>query len=404
MKYTFPENFLWGAATSSYQVEGGVHNDWTQWEQSPQRLRDIEKDKFLKKYPKENYISGQAADHYNRFEEDFALAKELGHNAMRFSIEWSRIEPEEGYFSKKGLKHYKKVLETLKKQEIEPFVTLWHWTLPIWLAEKGGWQNKETIEHFARYCEKVVESFGENVRFWITLNEPEIYAGMAYLAGTWPPQKRSPITYLTVLHNLAKGHKRAYEVIRETNKNIQVGIAKNNFYFEAYENRLINHIPKKIADWWWNDYFLKQIKDHQDFIGLNHYFHMQFKKGLPSNENKKTSDLRWELHPGSIFHTLEGLRKYKKPVYITENGLADARDEKRAWFICETVKNMHKAIERGVDLRGYLHWSLLDNFEWDKGFWPRFGLIEVDRQTQKRTVRSSAKFYGEICKRNGIDE
>lgn len=400
----FPKNFFWGAATSSHQVEGNNHNDWTEWEKSEKRINFLRSNGLIEKYGLENYISGKAADHYNRFQDDFKIAKELGHNATRFSIEWSRIEPEEGKFNEKEIEHYKKVVATLKELKIEPFVSLWHWPIPIWLRDKGGWENKKISDYFARYSEKLVIALGKDVQFWITLNEPEIYANNSYLEGIWPPQKKNLFAYLRVLHNLIKAHRKAYESIKKINPNVQIGIAKNNVYFEAYQNKLINRLLKKFINWWWNFYFLNRIRNYQDFIGLNHYFHNRINYGFNKNENKKVSDMGWELYPEAIYYVLKDLKQFNKPIYITENGLADSKDEKRWWFIFESLKNISRAINEGVNVKGYLHWSLMDNFEWDKGFWPRFGLLEIDYKTLERKIRPSAKFYRDICIANGITE
>lgn len=354
----FPKGFYWGAATSAYQVEGGINNcDWA------------------KVYP-----AGRACDHYNRYEEDFDIAESLNHNTHRFSIEWSRIEPEEGKFDEKEIEHYQKVIDALRKRGIEPFVTLYHWTLPIWIRDIGGWENKKTIDYFARYCDEFTRLL-KGVQFWITLNEPEIFASHGYLKGVWPPQKKNFLSYLRVLGNLIKAHRKVYKIIKKNNSGAKIGIAKNNIYFEGW--------PLFFIDWWWNKYFLNKIRNYQDFIGLNYYFHRRF----PKNKNEVVSDLGWEIYPEGIYHVLKDLKKYNLPIYITENGLADAKDEKRGKFIKEHLYWIHKTIQEGVDVKGYLHWSLLDNFEWDKGFWPRFGLVEVDYKTMERKIRPSALEY-----------
>jgi len=206
-----------------------------------------------------------------------------------------------------------------------------------------------------------------------------------------------------VNRNLIKAHREAYEIIKKNNPAAQVGIAKNNIYFEAYQNKFINNLLKKFIDWWWNFYFLDKIKNQQDFIGLNHYFHNRINYGFNKNANKKTSDLGWELYPEAIHYVLKDLKKYNKPIYITENGLADAADKNREWFIKESLKNIHKAIQENTDVRGYFYWSLLDNFEWDKGFWPRFGLVEIDFKTQERKIRHSAYEYAKICRENALN-
>ncbi|MFH1671169.1 MAG: glycoside hydrolase family 1 protein [Candidatus Portnoybacteria bacterium] len=393
----FPKGFLWGASTSSYQVEGGNFNDWSEWEkENAGRLgkkartywQKWQQEKFPEMLEKENYISGRACDHYHRFEEDFNLAKELGHNAHRFSIEWSRIEPKKGKIDQKEIEHYHQVLLALKERGIEPFVTLYHWTLPTWLAEEGGWLNPKAPYYFDRYVKIISENFFEEVKYWITLNEPNIYAFDSYFRGVWPPQKKSVFKYFKVLKNLVKSHKLAYRSLHLIDLDCQVGVARNNVYFE--------NIP--LADYLWNKRFLDKIGEEQDFIGLNYYFH----KRLFGNRNKSVNDLGWEIYPEGIYHVLRGLEKYKKPIYITENGLADKDDTKREKFIKDHLEWTAKAIKEGVDVRGYFYWSLLDNFEWDKGFWPRFGLIEVDFKTMERKIRPSAFKYTKICKENKL--
>jgi len=401
-KLAFPDGFLWGAATSSHQVEGNTDNDWSEWEKSPNRMRNLEKAGLIEKYGRENFISGIGADRYRRFREDFRLAHELGHSAARLSIEWSRVEPREGFFDADAIKHYQEVVKTVKSEDMEPFVTLWHWTVPAWFRDKGGFEKKSNIRYFARFAEKIVAEL-PGVAFWITLNEPEIYTVTSYWQGAWPPQKQNPIAVLRVFHNLIRAHRASYALIKNINPAANVGIAKNNSYFESYKNRPVNFLLKMLFDYFWNSYFLNRIRREQDFIGLNYYHHNRIKGGAFRNENKKVSDLGWELYPEGIFHVLCDLKKYNVPVYITENGLADAEDKYRAWFIEETLKNVHRAIGAGVDVRGYMHWALMDNFEWAHGFWPRFGLIEIDYGTKVRRPRASALVYKKICEENAIE-
>jgi len=397
-KLKFPKNFLWGTATSAYQVEGGIkNNDWMA----------------------AGYDAGKACDHYHQYEQDFDLAKSLNNNAHRFSIEWSRIEPEEGRFNQKEIEHYQKVIDALRKRNLEPFVTLHHFTNPIWFFKKGGWTKKESAEYFARYVETVVRTL-KGVRFWITINEPLIYATFPYIAPEWPPQslvdkygqvarKKNLISIIKVIRNLIRAHRNAYKAIHKINPDAQVGIAKHNIYFEPYKNQLINRVLSGVSRYLWNRYFLDKIKGCQDFIGLNCYRHTivnlnweNLKKSFSEGKGPK-NDLGWEIYPKGIYKVLLGLKKYNKPIYITENGLADAKDSKRAKFITEHLKWVHKAIERGIDVRGYFHWSLMDNFEWAERFEPRFGLFEVDYRTLKRTPRASSKVYAEICKENRLN-
>jgi len=411
-KVKFPVGFFWGASTSAHQVEGGNKNDWSQWEKlNSKRLAGDAKHHFqlwqLELFPSirdpKNYISGGSADHYNRFEEDFDIVKKLGHNAHRFSIEWSRIEPEEGKFDKKEIEHYRQVILALRKRGIEPFVTLWHWTLPTWLRDAGGWTNSKTPHYFSRYAAKLANELGADVTYWITINEPMVYAGHSYLQGNWPPQIKSLRLYLRVVRHLVRGHRLASNAMRVVDGDAKIGIAKHNIYFEAYGNKSLNRLLKKAADWWWNLYFLNNTKKHMDFIGLNHYFRNTINYGFNKNEDKIVSELGWEVYPESIYHSLRELRKYKLPIIITENGIADSKDERRGDYIRKNLINVHRAMRDGADVQGYLHWSLLDNFEWDKGFWPRFGLVEVDYKTQKRIVRKSAKEYAKIIRANAVE-
>ena len=393
----FPKGFLWGAATSAHQVEGGLVNDWSEWEKgiaedlakkSEKYWQPWQKEKFPEMLQSRNYISGRAADHYHGFESDFDIAKELNHSAHRLSIEWSRIEPKEGKFDQKAIDHYREVLAALRKRGLEPFVTLYRWPLPLWFSEKGGWLNPKAVEYFDRYVKIISENLFDYVNFWITINEPNIYSGASYLKGQWPPQEKSIFKYLRVLNVLAKAHKLAYNSLKLIDIGCQVGISKNNVYFE--------NIP--FIKYFYNNRFLNKIRNYQDFIGLNYYFHCKF----PKNKNVSVTDMGWEIYPEGIYHILKDLKKYGKPIYITENGLADRDDEKREKFIKDHLIWIHKAIQEGIDVRGYFHWSLLDNFEWDKGFWPRFGLVEVDFKKFKRKIRKSAFEYAKICKENKL--
>ncbi len=407
----FPDGFLWGAATSAHQAEGNNQNDWSEWEKNNvERLAREAKikytpwqqEKFPEMFEPVNYISGRAADHYNRYEEDFDIAKSLGHNSHRFSIEWSRIEPEEGKFNEKEIEHYRQVVKALRRRGMEPFVTLWHWPMPLWLSKQGGWESKSIVFYFERYAGKMAENLPE-VKFWITLNEPEVYASHSYLKGNWTPQKRNYLAYRHVIRNLVSAHKKAYTAIKLIHPDSKIGIAKHNIYFEAYRNRFINKLLKKIADMWWNEWFIKKIAGHQDVIGVNNYHHNIINYGFYKNENKRMSDMAWELYPESLAFVVRDLAKYKLPIYIAEHGLADADDSRREWFLTESLKYLHKAIEEGAPVKGYTHWSLLDNFEWDKGFWPRFGLVEVDYKTMERRIRGSAYAYAKICKSNKLE-
>lgn len=414
MKLDFPDKFYWGSSTSAHQVEGGNYNDWTEWEnEKAEELAKKAKKKWpawqVKQFPEmftpENYVSGRACDHYNRYEKDFDIAKSLSQNAHRFSIEWSRIEPEEGKFDKVAIAHYRKVLKALKKRKIEPFVTLWHWTLPVWLAKQGGITSPKFSFYFSRYAELIVKNFNKEVKFWITINEPEVVNFSAYLMGVWPPGQKNPLAYLKAENNLANAHIRAYKKIHQIDAKCSIGMAINLKFIEPrYRFCVFDQLVSKIYKYYSNQHFFKLIKNKFDFIGLNYYFHdrIRFYKGK-NNENKDITDLGWEIYPQGIYYVLKDLQKYDKPIYITENGLADAKDKKRDKYIKDLLFWVYKAIVENVDVRGYFYWSLLDNFEWDKGFWPRFGLVRVNFKTLKRTIRRSALEYAKICRSNSFE-
>jgi len=409
----FPRGFLWGASTSAHQIEGNNHNDWSEWElENAERLAQAAPRKYAHWLPAweriksqatnpQNYISGKAAEHYTRYETDFDLIEELGLNTYRLSLEWSRIEPQKGEFDHEAIAHYREMIASLQKRGIQPFVTLWHWTLPTWVSDIGGWQNMETVKYFSRYVYKMVSELPE-VSNWVTLNEAEIYTRQAYLEGDWPPQKRTYIHYWMINNNLMAAHKEAYKHVKMVNPEAQVGIVQNNTYFEPIRNRWFNRLLASFLSWWHNRFLLNTIQDHLDFIGVNYYFHNTVNLAKDFKPHCDRSDMGWDLCTYGIYYVLKELQRYGKPVYVTENGLADAGDVYRAGFIKETLNYVHQAIAEGVDVRGYFHWSLLDNFEWDKGFWPRFGLVAVDYATQERTIRPSAKIYAKIAKSNSL--
>ena len=410
----FPENFYFGAGTSSHQIEGGQTNNWTHFEHANAKRLARESEASFRWNPHwskfkeeathpENYISGAACDHWNRYEEDFDILTDLGLNAYRFSLEWSRLEPVEGQWDEDAFKHYQDMLSKLKEKNITPFVTLWHWTLPTWLADKGGITSSDFPYYFERYTQAIVSHLGNSVHFWITLNEPDVVASHSYLLGAWPPQKKNIFRYLKANRMLIAAHKRAYEVLKVYDRNHQVGIAKHQVAFHVLRPTLWNHFLKFMADQFWNRPWLRKIKNHQDFIGLNHYHRHCIDGWYGKNPNLIQTDFGWEYYPESLTQALTELKTYKLPIYITENGVADADDKLRQDFIPRALKAVARGIEAGADVRGYLHWSFLDNFEWDKGFWLRFGLIQVDFKTQARTIRQSARMYAEISQKKQIE-
>lgn len=393
----FPENFLWGAATSSHQVEGNnTLNDWWEWEQKNQ--------------PKEK-CSGEACDQYNRFKSDFKLIKDLGHNAHRLSVEWSRIEPEEGKFDLEAIQHYQEVLKTLKGTGVKVMLTLHHFTNPLWFSKKGGWESFKAPFYFERFIKTIVPEIKDYVDFWVTINEPGVYVWNGCLVGIWPPAKKSKLSALLVNFNFVRAHKRAYKAIHNIIPDAKVGVAQNvQSYTAFHKHSLIEQLAVVFSDWTANHTFYSFTKGHHDFLGINYYLHhrLMAKDGsiIPevtdvTNFTKEVSDMGWEIFPEGIFDVLTDLSD-GIPIYITECGIATSNDDRRIRFLMQYLQEVYRAIQAGVKVKGFFYWSLMDNFEWADGFEPRFGLVDVDFKTQKRTPRPSALIYQDIIKNNGI--
>jgi len=397
----FPQNFLWGAATSAYQVEGDNTNaDWWQWEKNTGR---------------EN--SGPACRHYQFYEQDFNLAKSLNHNAHRLSIEWSRIEPQEGKFSEGQLKHYIDVILSLKTRNIEPLVTLHHFTNPVWFSKLGGWENRGCVVKFLRYCDFLTRSLAKYVHYWVTINEPTVYISHAYILGVWPPQVKSLLKAKRVQDNLIWAHIKAYRRIHKIYKELNllkpsISISQNMQAFVPCTANLKNRFAAYFRDKWYNFGFLDKIMRHKtlDFIGVNYYSRQLVelrKLGIGNlamdvcknnHHPVKKNSLGWDIYPEGLYELLLKLKIYGLPLIITENGICTQDDNLRWDYIYEHLRNIHLAMEKGANVTGYLYWSLMDNFEWDKGFGPRFGLIDIEYNTYKRTVRGSARKFACICK------
>jgi len=392
---SFPKNFLWGAATSAHQVEGNNHNDWTEWE----KLGKV----------KHGERSGLAVGHYSRFAEDIAIAKSLGHTAYRFSIEWSRVMPNPGVIDEQEIDHYRQVIAACRAHGLEPIVTLWHFTNPLWIDARGGWRSRATVDAFGEYVSVIMQTLGRDITYWITINEPTVYSSLSYLVGYWPPEKKDPIAAWIVIRNLLSAHKLAAGIIHRLNPHAKVGTANNLSDFVASRpDNILDRTLVPFAKYWHNAWWLDATNETVDFIGLNYYFHhpLRFKVSGWRNwfaphhpEDKSISDLGWPIVPDGLGTLLRWLPRYRRPIIVTENGLADADDHQRGRFITDHVSQIESVIADGIDVRGYLHWSLLDNFEWREGFEPRFGLIAVDYHTFARTPRHSAQTYKNIIQR-----
>ncbi len=420
-----PKDFLFGSATAATQIEGGDKNsNWYYW--------------GLKGKIANGETPIIAADHYNRVEEDIKLMKEMNHEIYRMSIEWSRIEPEEGNWSQEGINHYKREIELLQKAGIKPLITLHHFSHPQWFEEIGQWTNKESVNYFLRFTEKIVTALGDYVNEYCTINEPNVFVMDSYMDGKYPPgNKDDIISYFKASKNLIMAHLKAYDAIHRIRKEMGyndslVGIAMHLAYFEVNENRILTKLSKKLMDYSFHQLFLNgMVEGHLtfpigcgyplgkgvycDFIGVNYYSRhliyssnnpamlfgqVKVEEGLP---DYRLNDLGWEIFPEGLYKVVRNIYdKYKLPVYITENGIPDANDSKRAKFIYDHILQIEKLIEDGVNITRYYHWSLLDNLEWNDGYFPRFGLINVDYHTQERTIRNSGRFYGELCDKKQV--
>ena len=415
----FPQNFLWGTATAAHQVEGGNHaNDWWSWEQVPGRIKNGDR-------------SDPACDHYRRFAADFDLLRSLHQNAHRLSLEWSRIEPAPGEFSATALAHYREVLQALRDRGMEPMVTLHHFTNPTWIADAGGWEAPGAAESFARYAERVTDELGGLARFWITINEPTVVAYQGYVRGDWPPGRHDLGAALHVVVQLLRGHWQAYERIKRRHPELQVGLAHHLRIFDpARRFAPQDHAVAAAFTRVFNETMLRSLREgrlvfpltrydsaggprqSQDFIGLNYYtrelvkFNHRYRAELFGQrmlvEPALCSDLGWELYPEGLYRTLMALRRERLPIYVTENGIADRDDARRPEYLLTHVGAMLRAIQAGAPVRGYMHWTSFDNFEWAEGYSAKFGLIACDPATQERLLRPSGRLYAEICRTNEI--
>lgn len=402
----FPDKFLWGASTSAHQVEGGnIHNDWWLAEQ-----------RGCLKEP-----SGEACRHYQLFKEDFAIAKEIGHNCHRFSIEWSRIEPEEGQFRDTEIEHYRLVLAELKSRGIEPVVTLHHFTNPVWFSRMGGWANPRLQRYFLRFTERIVSEFAGEVKFWITINEPMVYASHSYLLGVWPPKECSLFKTIRVVLNMARAHVQAYRIIHDIYRRKglsrpMVSIAANLQAFEYCRPTLRNRLAVYLRHKWYNRYFIEKLLRRRalDYIGVNYYSrnladveswgirHLAMDTCRHDHNPLPRNSLGWDIYPEGLYKLLIWLKIYGLPLMITENGVCTEDEELRWSYICAHLEQTYRAMREGANVLGYIYWSLIDNFEWAQGFSPRFGLVHVDYRNQERTIRPSARKFAQVCTTGSI--
>jgi beta-glucosidase len=411
--YSFPPDFLWGASVAGHQVEGGNYDQWTVWEldnaaelaaTAADRLRWVPSWLKIKKQAEnpDNYVSGKGIDHLHRYKEDFRIAKKIGLNAFRFSIEWSRIEPDKGVWDKKAIDHYHNYIAALKAEGLEPILNLWHWTSPVWFENEGGFAKARNLERFARFVKKVGEEFGADINYVLTINEPNVYSTFSYMTGEWVPNDKNVIKAHYVFYNLARAHRQAYRILKQLHPHLWVGIATQ--FTNAQPKKKDSWLDKTAARWseyYWNWWYVDRTRRHLDFIGFNYYFTNYYDGLKTDNPAKPVNDLGWYMDPAGLSDmSVKAWLRYKKPLMVTENGVADMDDKYRKWWLKETMEALSTARKAGADVFGYLHWSLLDNFEWKYGWWPKFGLIKVDRdRNMKRLVRPSAIWWSQELKK-----
>ncbi len=421
----FPKDFKWGTATAAYQVEGNSHNNqWALWEQTPGNIRTGDK-------------AGLACDWWRNAEADFDRMVDLGLNAHRLSVEWSRIEPQEGQFDDAAIDRYRQMLLGLRQRGIEPMVTLHHFTNPVWLEEQGGWESEAIVPKFERFAAKVAQSMGDLCDLWCTVNEPNIYAIMGYLTddGHMPPGRPGDFNLtLRVIRNMLLGHAAAYQTLHEHQPLARVGIAHHMREFQPlHPNNILDRIVARLQDNAFNQGIIealthgrwgailgrgashsaRAVRGTLDWFGLNYYsrtrsyFDSKRRGMLFSNitdtPGGEMSDHGYgEIYPDGLMSCVRRLARYRLPIYVTENGLPDDDDDQRPAFIVRHLRVLWRAAQFNYKIQGYYHWSLIDNFEWGQGWRMKFGLYAVDPQTQKRTPRNSAWLYRDIAKANAL--
>ncbi len=418
----FPPGFLWGVSTSAHQVEGGhENNNWADWEQRG-RIRTGER-------------AGRACDWWENAERDFDLARELNLNALRMSVEWSRIEPEEGRFSDAALERYREMLQGLHARGLRPFVCLHHFTNPLWFEREGAFLSDTAVSRFERFATRVADALGDLCRDWVTFNEPNVYATMGYVLGEFPPGRRGHVLKaVRITQATLRAHAAAYRVLHERIPGVQVGFTQNLQQLAPSRPYFpLDRVYARATDIGFNRLFLRGLAGNgrawaswrkkadalgtYDFVGFNHYGWMDVRFDL---KRPRDAFLRMDNPPGmhvgdvgklasyggfdprGLARIAESLAEMGKPIYVLEHGIPDANDRLRPWLVAQAAAVMHEAISRGTDLRGYFHWTLVDNFEWAEGYGLRFGLVGMDPATQVRSIRDSARLYAAIAGANGL--
>ena len=423
--FSLPSSLLLGSATASLQIEGGDRNNsWYEWSCRPGKTRDGV-----------NSFNGNA--HWRLMKEDVALMKRMNMKIYRMSVEWARIEPAKGQFDEKAIRHYLREISMLEKAGIRVMLTAHHFSNPLWFETRGSWEHRDSAADFASFIELLAERFGPHVADWCTINEPNIYLMMGWFSGDWPPGKKGDIFgYIRAAKNMLRAHRMAYHIIHGTRAtqgfgDTRVGMALHLRYMESAGRGFLDRFAVRISERLFHGIFVKGMIEGKrifplailpqrrrgtfaDFFGINYYTRDMVSstpepaKMFVSTKVKEGSvknDLGWEIYPEGIYHLAKRYHsRYGLPICITENGIADAKDEKRAQFIYDHLYQLRRLCDEGVPVLCYCHWTNMDNFEWAEGYTARFGLVEVNYKTMKRTVRRSGRFYADICRGNAVTD
>lgn len=418
--FHFPPDFLWGVATAAYQVEGyATNSQWWEWEQRPNTI-------------KRGHRSEAACDWWRNAEQDFILAQDMGLKSIRLSVEWSRIEPEPGRFDASAIERYRQMLSAMRARGLVPMVTLHHFSEPLWFAQRGGWLAHDAVALFTRFVEYVATQLGDLVNLWCTINEPNVYAYMGYVAGTFPPGEHELLKALTVMRTLLRAHAAAYRTLHRIQPEAQVGLAHNLRFFDPAHP--INPLDRMVAgfqDTAYNEGILTPLargvwrlpvgwglawglRNTLDWIGINYYTRSLVSFDLSARETlfgREVLDPQLEvldggygqLYPQGMARAVARIaRQFRKPIYITENGIPDSDDDQRPRALLLHLHQLWRIMQENFPVRGYYHWTLVDNFEWSEGWTLRFGLVELDPMTGERVPRPSAALYSAIARANAI--
>jgi len=388
--YHFPSNFIWGTSTAATQIETAGAHEWN-------GLQAID-----------GSILKNTIAHELYRDSDAEIISDLA-GSYRLSLDWSRLQTEPlGKFKKDVIDEYRLFIKILKERGCSIMMVCHHFTNPLWFSKNNGWSNKDNLPMFLDFVKQLVENFSDLVDFWNTFNEPMVYIGNAFLLGNFPPFKKNPIIAYQVFRNLALAHKKAYQIIKKS-CSAPIGISKNTVWFYPYN--VLGLLPSLIADRIFNNFGLSNFSSHLDFIGISYYAKVGFRPSPitymshPKFMDRKemAHDMMWEYAPEGLERMIRRIwKKYKTPIFITENGIASSSSEKRIDSIKDYLTIIHQLISEGIDIRGYYHWSTFDNFEWHLGRSYTFGLVSVDDKTLERKVKDCGLFYKNLTKNNGF--